>query len=158
MPLKKLTVLYAFCRSYVSNSRIIVLTIFKVFVRPHLDYGDILYDQTFITTLAITGAIRGTSREKLEKLIDKKINQLHIKGYFMTKNSFVAEVTFKESYCSLLDNTDSALTQTLLFGNPSFKSNKNLKILIATIDILSTRRFDDPLLYVDILQLLIFLK
>ena len=76
----------------------------------------------------------------------------------MTKNSFVAEVTFKESYCSLLDNTDSALTQTLLFGNPSFKSNKNLKILIATIDILSTRRFDDPLLYVDILQLLIFLK
>ena len=43
----------------------IVVTTFKVFVRPHLDCGDILYDQTFITTLAITGAIRGTSREKL---------------------------------------------------------------------------------------------
>ena len=26
---------------------------------------------------------------------DKRIHQLHIKGYFMTKNSFVVEVTFK---------------------------------------------------------------
>ena len=44
---------------------------------PHLDYGDILCDQTFnnsfhenlesiqYTALAITGAIRGNSREKL---------------------------------------------------------------------------------------------
>ena len=48
------------------------------FVRPHLDYGDILYDQAFNNSfhdrlesfqnnacLAITGAISGTSREKL---------------------------------------------------------------------------------------------
>ena len=48
------------------------------FVRPHLDYGDILHDQTFNNSfherlesiqynavLAITGAIRGSSREKL---------------------------------------------------------------------------------------------
>ena len=48
------------------------------FIRPRLDYGDILYDQTFNNSfheklesiqynaaLAITGAIRGTSREKL---------------------------------------------------------------------------------------------
>ena len=27
---------------------------------------------------------------------NKKIHQLHFKGYFMTKNSFVAEVTFKQ--------------------------------------------------------------
>ena len=48
--------------------------------------------------------------------------------------------------CNLLHNTDSTLTQTLLFGNTSFKSNKNLKILIATTDyILSTKRFDEPL-------------
>ena len=48
--------------------------------------------------------------------------------------------------CNLLDNTDSTLTQTLFFGNASFKSNKNLKILIATMDyILSTKRFDEPL-------------
>ena len=55
-----------------------LITIYKSFVRPHLDYGDILYDQTFNNSfherlesiqynaaLAITGAVRGSSREKL---------------------------------------------------------------------------------------------
>ena len=42
------------------------MTIYKVFARPHLNYGDILYDQAYIIScLAITGAIRGTSNEKL---------------------------------------------------------------------------------------------
>ena len=53
-----------------------LVTIYKTFIRPHLDYGDIAYDQpdnrTFINkiekaqynaALAITGAIRSTSRE-----------------------------------------------------------------------------------------------
>ena len=52
--------------------------IYKSFVRPHLDYGDIIYDKAFIgsfqkkletiqynAALAITGTIRGTSREKV---------------------------------------------------------------------------------------------
>ena len=51
---------------------------YKPFVCPHLDYGDIIYDQAHIALLyqkleslqynaclAITGAIRGSSREKL---------------------------------------------------------------------------------------------
>ena len=55
-----------------------LITIYKSFIRPHLDYGDILYEQTFNNSfherlesiqynaaLAITGAIRGSSREKL---------------------------------------------------------------------------------------------
>ena len=55
-----------------------LVTIYKSFIRPHLDYGDILYDQMFNNSfheklesiqynaaLAITGAIRGSSREKL---------------------------------------------------------------------------------------------
>ena len=55
-----------------------LITIYKAFVRPHLDYGDILYDQAYNMSfhhklesiqynacLAITGAIRGTSKEKL---------------------------------------------------------------------------------------------
>ena len=59
-------------------SRFSLLTIYKSFVRPHLDYGDIIYDQpnheSFCQKLeslqynaapAISGAIRGTSREKL---------------------------------------------------------------------------------------------
>ena len=57
-----------------------LLTIYKSFVRPHLDYGDVIYDKMFNesfhtkleslqynATLAITGAIRGSSSEKLYK-------------------------------------------------------------------------------------------
>ena len=55
-----------------------LLTIYKCFIRPHLDYGDIIYDQAYNLSfhqklesiqynaaLALTGAIRGRSREKL---------------------------------------------------------------------------------------------
>ena len=55
-----------------------LVTLYKAFVRPHLDYGDILYDQAhneslhlklesiqYNACLTITGAIRGSSREKL---------------------------------------------------------------------------------------------
>ena len=55
-----------------------LLTIYKLFVRPHLDYGNVIYDQHYNNSfhqkiesiqcnaaLAITGAIRGYSREKL---------------------------------------------------------------------------------------------
>ena len=55
-----------------------LLAIYKSFIRPHLDYGDIIYDQAYNVSfqqkiesiqynaaVAITGAIRGTSKEKL---------------------------------------------------------------------------------------------
>ena len=55
-----------------------LLTIYKWFIRPHLDYGNVIYDQRYnssfhqklesmqyIAALSITGAIRGSSREKL---------------------------------------------------------------------------------------------
>ena len=58
--------------------RLPLLTIYKSFIRPHLDYGDIIYDHAYTASfhqktesvqynseLAITGAIRGTSKEKL---------------------------------------------------------------------------------------------
>ena len=54
------------------------LTIFKSFIRPHLDYGDVVYDQPrneafcsklgsiqYNAALAITGSIHGTSKTKL---------------------------------------------------------------------------------------------
>ena len=54
-----------------------LVTIYKLFIRPRLDYGDIVYDQTFNNsfherrvsiqynaTLIMTGALRGSSREK----------------------------------------------------------------------------------------------
>ena len=58
--------------------RLPLLTIYKSFIRPHLDYGDIIYDQAYTAlfhqkiesvqynlALAITGAIRGISKEKI---------------------------------------------------------------------------------------------
>ena len=55
-----------------------LLTIYKSFIRPHLDYGDMIYDKAFNesfhakleslqydATMAITGAIRGSSTEKI---------------------------------------------------------------------------------------------
>ena len=55
-----------------------LLTIYKSFIRSHLDYSDSIYDQAYTASfqqkvesiqynasLAIKGAIRGTSKEKL---------------------------------------------------------------------------------------------
>ena len=55
-----------------------LITVYKSFIRLYLDYGDMIYDQTFNmlfqqkmetiqykAALAITGAIRGSSREKI---------------------------------------------------------------------------------------------
>ena len=54
-----------------------LLTIYKSFIRPHLDYADAIYDQhynnsfpkklesvEYNTALGITGFIKGSSREK----------------------------------------------------------------------------------------------
>ena len=55
-----------------------LLTIYKSFIRPHIDYGDIIHDKAYNSSfyqnletiqynsaLAITGAIRRTSKGKL---------------------------------------------------------------------------------------------
>ena len=55
-----------------------LLTIYKTFIRPHLDYGDVVYDKVFNESfhkklesvqynaaLAMTSAIQGTNTEKL---------------------------------------------------------------------------------------------
>ena len=62
----------------INLTRNALLTIHKSFVRPHLDYGDILYDKPnhehfqnklekvhYRACLAMTGAIQGASRTKL---------------------------------------------------------------------------------------------
>ena len=56
------------------------VTLYKAFIRPHLDYADIIYDKLnnvnicnkienlqYKAVLAITGAIRRSSREKCTK-------------------------------------------------------------------------------------------
>ena len=60
-----------------------LLTIYKSFIRPHLDYGDVICDQQYNNSfhqklesiqynaaLAIIGALRGSSREKLYQELD----------------------------------------------------------------------------------------
>ena len=56
-----------------------LITIHKTFIRPHLDYGDVLYESIqYNACLALTGAIRGASEEKiyqelgLESLRDRR--------------------------------------------------------------------------------------
>ena len=57
-----------------------LMVIYKAFLRPLIDYGDIIYDQPqnesfceklesvhYKTTLAITDAIQGTSRDKIHQ-------------------------------------------------------------------------------------------
>ena len=71
--------------------RILLVTIYKFFVRLHLDLEDILYDKTFNNSfhekfeliqynaaLAITSAIRMSSREKLyQELGSESLQQQH---------------------------------------------------------------------------------
>ena len=69
-----------FCKLQNVLPRSGLFTIYKSFMRPHLHYGDILYDKAFNeyfhvklkslqynTTLDINGAIRGSSTGKIYK-------------------------------------------------------------------------------------------
>ena len=101
-------------------SRKSLLTIYKSFVRPNLDYVDIIYDKPlnesfkrktemvhYRAALVITGAIKGTSRDRLyqelglESLADRKwfsrlfffhkITQGLLPSYLQTYHNAVSE-------------------------------------------------------------------
>ena len=68
-----------------------LLTIYKSFIRPHLDYSDIIYDQAhdassqqkvesiqYKAALAITGTIRETSKEKMFEELGLEKTLLHL--------------------------------------------------------------------------------
>ena len=81
-------------RLSVNLSRNALLTIYKSFIRPYLDHGDIFYDKPenenfqnklekvqYTACLPITGAIQRTSRQKLHdelgpRLLSKRRNKL----------------------------------------------------------------------------------
>ena len=90
-------------RKYVPRKSL--LTIYKSYIRPHLDYGDIIYDHPgnavfvqrlesiqYNACLAITGCFRGTSREKLyselglESLADRRFARRMIFFYKIINN------------------------------------------------------------------------
>ena len=66
------------CKLQNTSPRRALITIYKAFVRPYLDYGNVIYDQSFNELFhqklekiqhdactAITGTIYGTSAEKI---------------------------------------------------------------------------------------------
>ena len=80
-------------RLYKFLPRASLVNIYKCFVRPHLDYGDIIYDNSsnatfsqmiesiqYNASLSITGAIHGTSREKLYQELG--FESLHDRRWF----------------------------------------------------------------------------
>ena len=79
-------------KSYFFSTLSSPLTIYRSFIRPHLDYCDVIYDQPhkegfcskiesvqYNAALSITGAIKGTSRNRLyqelglESLSDRRL-------------------------------------------------------------------------------------
>ena len=73
--------------------RVALIILYKSFIRPYLDYGDIIYEQAFNSSfqeklesiqcnasLAITGAIIGTSREKLYNELG--LESLHARRWY----------------------------------------------------------------------------
>ena len=96
------------------------ITIYKSFIRPYLDYGGIIFNQPenesfskkiksiqYNAALAITGAIKGTSRKKLYKELGLETlkSRRWLKKlccFYKIKNngiqSYLAELTPSESY------------------------------------------------------------
>ena len=79
--------------------RYALLTIYKSFAGPHLNYGDIIYDQAYTASfhqklellqynacLAITGAIRCTLREKLYEELG--LESLQLRRWFRKLSCF----------------------------------------------------------------------
>ena len=80
-------------RLYNFLPRFTLINIYKAYFRPHLDYGDVIYDNSsnaclsqmiesvqYNAALAITGAIRGISREKLDQELG--LEGLHYRRWY----------------------------------------------------------------------------
>ena len=131
-----------------SVSRQSLLTIYKSFVRPILDYGDIIYDKphkgSFIekiervqynACLVITGAFKGTSRERLyqelglESLKDrrwhwklclfhkivKRLSPIYLTSYLQLHNNPIYQI--KSTAKNIVKQTAS---RTVTFNNAFF--------------------------------------
>ena len=116
-----------------------LVTIYKAFFRPHLDYGDIIYDNPgnasftrklesiqYNAALAITGCIRGTSREKLyselgiESLADRRFSRRlcsfykivngqapqYLQTFIPTRRIASVSLRFRPAICPLYARTE----------------------------------------------------
>ena len=127
-----------------------LITIFKSFIRPIVDYGDIIYDRAYNTSfhqniesiqynaaLAITGAVRGTSREKLYQEL----------GF----ESLQQRRWYRKLCCLFkIINNESPIYPfqlILLFGDNTLINSSNTFILNSTTEyIISTQRFEGSIL------------
>ena len=115
-----------------------LVTIYKAFVRSNLDYGDVLCDQAFDHSfhgkmesvqynacLAITGAIRGTSREKIYQELG--LESLQLRRWYRKLCLFYK--VFKNEHPKYLFNlipVRSILYATRTVGNiPLIKTKHN---------------------------------
>ena len=130
----------------------LITTIYASFARPHLDYGDIIYDQTFNESfhqriesmqynaaIAITGAIRGTSSEKLyqelglESLRSRRwLRKLCIfykiyknKSPSYLHNLIPERVKFCSTQSSQIDNISNIKTRSNFFHKSFFSFYNN---------------------------------
>ena len=99
-----------------------LLTIFRSFIRPHLNYGDVIYDKTYNesfhakleslqynASLAITGAIKGSSTE----IIYEELGLETLKSRrCYRKMSFLYKVLKNESPSYLFQNIPNAQRQS----------------------------------------------
>ena len=104
---------------YNDLSRNSLITIYKSFIQPHLDYGAIIFDQSenefflkkkieslqYNAALAITGAIQGTSRGKVyrELSLEKLYCSFKIKNNGIP--SYLAELILLQSHLYNTRNT-----------------------------------------------------
>ena len=99
--------LYLLCKLQNPLPRAALITLYKSFIKPYLDYGNIIYEQAFNSSfheklesiqysasLAITGAIRGTSREKLYNKLG--FESLHAKRWYRKLCCFYKFYVFKQ--------------------------------------------------------------
>ena len=127
-----------------------LITIFKSFIRPIVDYGDIIYDRAYNTSfhqniesiqynaaLAITGAVRGTSREKLyQELGFESLQQRR----WYRKLCCLFKIINNQSPRYLFQ-------LILLFGDNTLINSSNTFILNSTTEyIISTQRFEGSIL------------
>ena len=97
-----------------------LLTIYKSFIRPHLDYGDVIYDQHYNNSfhqklesvqynaaLAITGAIRGSSKKNFYHELGSESLQ---KRWRFRKPFYFFKITKNESLKYLFDQIPTAKT------------------------------------------------
>ena len=109
-----------------------LITIYKTFVRPDLDCGDVFFDQTFnasfheklesiqyIACLALTGTIRGTSKENLYQELGLESLQ-HRRWYRIL--SFFYKILKIQTPSYLLNVIPKKNTHTLLFQKSGQRS------------------------------------